>query len=190
MNSLFIALPLNPSIKTQIQRLCCGIPNVHWTEHSHFHLTLLYIGPVDGALQLDIQEALAKIRFAPFPLTLQGVGYFPSKKNKGAIWAGVAPSQELTSFQKLIDHRLKEILPKQDRQLFIPHITLGRFENVDQRRLSDYLESNSFFITSSFINEAFVLMKSQNTPSEKTIYQELVRLPLTPPINKLHILND
>jgi RNA 2',3'-cyclic 3'-phosphodiesterase len=190
MNTLFIALPLNLLIKSQLERLCFGLPQVHWTEHRHFHLTILYLGQVDGALQLDIQEALSKIQIAPFHLSLTGVGYFPAKKSHGVIWSGVAFSDELIHLKKMIDDKLKEISWKNNHQPFVPHITLGRFNKIDQRRLMDYLEAQSAFITPTFLNDSFVLMKSQQTISNTTIYEEIARFPLIPPINKLRLLND
>lgn len=189
MNTLFIALPLNKLINNQLERLCFGLPHVHWTEHHHFHLTLLYIGSVDGSLQLDIQEALSKIRMAPFPLSLKGVGYFPSKKSLGSIWAGASSSAELTLLNKIIYNQLKLILPTSDQKPFLPHVSLGRFNTIDKRRLLDYLDSQSSFTTPSFIIDSFVLMKSQQTASETTLCEELKRFPLEAPINKLRILN-
>lgn len=189
MNSLFIALPLPKLIKSRLEHLCFGLPNVPWTEHSHFHLNILSLGQADGTLQLDIQEALAKIQVAPFNLSLQGVGCFRAKNKKGMIWAGVSPSKELTVLIKTITGKLNLIIPKLDKS-FIPHVTLGRFGNMDEKRLFDYLDSNSSFITDSFPADCIALMKSQNTLDDRTLYQELVRFKLSPPVNKLRLFKD
>lgn len=185
MDSLFIAFPLSKLIKNQLERLCFGLPNVHWTEHSHFHLNFFSIGPVNGTTLLDIQEALSKIHIAPFSLSLQSVSCFRPKKAKGIIWAGVSPSEELAALIKNITIQLNPILPH--FKTMIPHVTLGRFGNLDEKRLFDYLDSHSSFTTPLFTNDSFVLMKSQNTIDDRTLYQELARFKLTPPINKLRL---
>lgn len=189
MNSLFIALPLPKLIKSRLEHLCFGLPHVNWTEHSHFHLNILSLGQADGTLQLDIQDALAKIQVAPFNLSLQGVGCFRAKNKKGMIWAGVSPSEELTGLIKTISIKLNTIIPNLDKS-FTPHITLGRYGNLDEKRLFDYLDSNSSFTIDSFPADCFVLIKSQNTFDERTLYQELARFKLSPPVNKLRLFKD
>ena len=189
MHSIFIAFPLPKTVKDQLARLCFGLPQVHWTEHNDFHLTIHFVGPVNALTRLDIQDALNQIRFPPFRISLEGVGYFDNKSN-GVVWAGVSPSKELDAIKKIIVTQLKKILTVVDKKPFVPHITLGRFKTIDKRRLADYLDSHSLFATVPFGNDFLVLMESQKTAAESTIYQELARFKLIPPINKLRILND
>jgi 2'-5' RNA ligase len=61
---------------------------------------------------------------------------------------------------------------------------------MDEKRLFDYLNSNSSFNTDPFPTDSFVLMKSQNTFDDRTLYQELARFKLSPPVNKLRLLKD
>jgi 2'-5' RNA ligase len=163
MNYLFIAFPLDKIIGNQLERLCYGLPYVSWIEHNNFYLILANLGPADGALQLDIQEALAKIRFPPFNLYLNGVNYFIQNKTNGIIYSCVAPSEELSLFYKLLNKELLEILPKLDLKTIPPYVPLGRCEKIDERRLLDYLDANSYFTSQAFKNNSFLLLKNQHT---------------------------
>lgn len=186
MDSLFIAFPLPKSIKNQLERLCFGLPHVHWTEHGHFYLNILSLGQVDGTVQLDIKEILYKIHIAPFPLSLESLGCFRAKKINGMLWAGVAYSEELAALIKDLTTQITPILPH--FKTVIPHIPLGRFVNLDEKKLLDYLDINSSFQTESFINDSLILMKSRNTPDHRILYEELISFELTPPIDKLRII--
>lgn len=186
MDSLFIAFPLSKNIKSQLERLCFGLPHVHWTEHGHFYLNILSIGQVDGAKQLDIQEMISKIHIAPFPLSLQSLGCFRAKKANGILWAGVSHSDELAALIKELTTQLHTILP--NFKTVVPHVPLGKFVNLDEKKLLDYLDINSYFETESFLNDSLILIKSRTTPDHRTLYQELVSFELTPPIDKLRII--
>jgi 2'-5' RNA ligase len=177
MIKLFIAIPLPTQIKKQLERQCFGLPTVHWIAHSHFHLTLQYIGPVDELVQLDVKEALTKLQHAPFSLSLQGTGCFEHKK-KGVIWTGISPSQELNELKKTVDNLVHPLVPKIDNKAFTPHITLGRFDHIDKIRLADYLDSQSYFTTEPFFIDSFVLMESRKNSINSTIYYELARYKL------------
>lgn len=189
MNTLFIAIPLSKVIKSQLARLCYGLPNVHWVEPHDFYITVVQLGPIDGTLQLDIQDVLAKLRIPPFDLHLDGVGIFPQKKAKSVIWAGVSHAEQLSLFVKTIVSGLIEIVPKIEQRKIAPHVVLGDYDTVDKKRLADYLDSGAAFITNPFTNDYFVLLRSQKTASETIIYQELAKYKMLPPVDKLKIIN-
>jgi RNA 2',3'-cyclic 3'-phosphodiesterase len=188
MDSLFIAFPLSKAIKSQLERLCFGLPHVQWTEHAHFYLNFFPIGQVDGAVQLDIQEILSDIHFTPFSLALKGLGCFRAKKaTSGVIWAGVSASDELAELIKHVTAQLAPVLP--NFKITVPHVILGRFAHVDEKRLFDYFESNALFETQPFFNDSFALINSHTTSDNRILFHELASFKLTPPINKLRIID-
>ena len=59
MYRLFVAIDLPPDIVAQLQGLCCGVPGARWVQPEQMHLTLRFIGEVDGGVFRDIKEGLA-----------------------------------------------------------------------------------------------------------------------------------
>lgn len=65
-----------------------GISGARWQDDDQLHLTLRFIGKVDGRGADDLADALAGIRVAPFDIGLSGVGWFDRKGRIDALWAG------------------------------------------------------------------------------------------------------
>jgi len=89
MIRLFIAIDIPENIRREIEGLGRGIANSRPVPAEQLHLTLKFIGEVEGSRLLDIQESLQGIRLPKFPLSLQGVGTFPPRGTPRILWAGV-----------------------------------------------------------------------------------------------------
>ena len=63
-------------MKESLASMSFGIPGAKWIASEQLHLTVRFIGEVDGALFRDIKNILDGVSFAPFSLQLKGVGYF------------------------------------------------------------------------------------------------------------------
>ena len=59
---LFAALPIPDRVAQSLLLLEGGIPGARWQTREQLHLTLRFIGEVDGRQAADIDEALAAIR--------------------------------------------------------------------------------------------------------------------------------
>ena len=57
-----------------------GLPGARWIDVENYHLTLRFIGDVEGHVADEIANALDRIRRPSFSLTLSGVGAFGSRK--------------------------------------------------------------------------------------------------------------
>jgi 2'-5' RNA ligase len=69
--------------------LQAGVPGARWSTRDQLHLTLRFIGEVDGRDAAAIDDALAAIEAPRFELALKGVGEFGGK-NPHALWAACA----------------------------------------------------------------------------------------------------
>ena len=58
MMRLFVALTLPEEIREALAALENGLPGVRWVPEENLHLTLRFIGEVDGGLAHDIDEGL------------------------------------------------------------------------------------------------------------------------------------
>ncbi|HET6224144.1 MAG TPA: 2'-5' RNA ligase family protein, partial [Dongiaceae bacterium] len=54
---LFVALSLPEDVRWQLSLLCSGLPNVRWVPPENFHITLRFIGEVDGGEMQDIDAS-------------------------------------------------------------------------------------------------------------------------------------
>src|SRR5436305_12787539 len=102
MIRLFVALDLPEDIRARLLALQGGVPGARWSTNEQLHLTLRFIGEVDGNVAHDVDDALAVIREPPFSLELSGVGEFGGKKPR-ALWAGVKTNDALLHLQRKIE---------------------------------------------------------------------------------------
>src|SRR3546814_4266599 len=59
---LFVALALPDHLRSRLAELCSGLPGARWVAPENLHLTLRFIGEVDGRDAEDIDVALSGIR--------------------------------------------------------------------------------------------------------------------------------
>ena len=96
MIRLFVALSLPEEVRLRLEGLRGGLPGARWQSAEQMHLTLRFIGEVDGGAFAEIRDALAQIRAEVFTLALEGVGHFPPRGRVRILWAGVVPNPALT----------------------------------------------------------------------------------------------
>lgn len=173
MDHHFLALPLPPAIRKRLASFCFGLPNVQWVEEDNYHLTLRNFGPLSDLLAAQIEERLASLFFLKFDLVLKGIDHFHSKGNRGAIWVGVEESPELTALRKEVLDLLRDIPLRNEERSFHPHITLGRYDRLNQERLADYLISHADYQSEPFEISSCQFLTSHLTP--KHIYYKIVK---------------
>ncbi len=163
MLRLFIAIPLPTAIKEEIVGLGGLLAGARPVPVEQLHLTLKFIGEVEGSRRLDIEEVLAEISRPSFSLCLQGVGTFPPRGVPRVLWAGVQPKDDLLSLRRSIENKLAEIGIPRERQKFQPHLTLARLNNPSIHHLQQFLAGNALLRSPEFSVASFCLYKSQLT---------------------------
>ena len=76
MPRLFSAIEIPVDIAERLAGLRGGIDGARWVDPDNYHITLRFIGDVDGTTAERFSEALAKVECAPFTLNLDGLGSF------------------------------------------------------------------------------------------------------------------
>ena len=94
MARLFTAIEVPYAAARALERLKGGVPGARWVDPENFHITLDFIGEVDGPLAREIDGALGEIAGPSFELRLCGVGSFGRSKPH-ALWAGVEQARSL-----------------------------------------------------------------------------------------------
>lgn len=123
---LFIGLRPPREIRAVLTAIMGGVGGARWQSDDQLHLTLRYVGEVDGRVADEVAVATSRIQAGPVSVALNGVGQFDRKGRTDALWAGVAPHDALAALHRKIDRALVAIgLPAEGRA-YLPHITLAR----------------------------------------------------------------
>jgi len=180
MNRLFVGIFLPDSTLKGLEELCYGLEGAKWQAREKQHITLEFLGKVEGQMQNDIASCLSSIHATSFDAKVKGLGHFPLRKNPGVLWAGVEPSEELISFQSKIHNALKRIPGlKLEARKYHPHITLARIREVADKDVAQFYEANPLFSLPEFRVQEFVLVKSTLNESGSR-YEALQNYALTP----------
>jgi len=161
---LFVALPLPDAVVDALLMLQGGVPGARWSDREQLHLTLRFIGEVDGRDAAAIDDALATIRAPRFTLELKGVGEFGGK-NPRALWAGVRDDAPVQHLQRKIESALQRIgLPAEERK-FVAHVTLARLRAAPRDRVITFLAAHALYTSLPFEAGNFILYSSTLTPN-------------------------
>ncbi|EAB6718294.1 RNA 2',3'-cyclic phosphodiesterase [Salmonella enterica subsp. enterica serovar Enteritidis] len=162
MPRLFTALEIPRDAALSLSLLRGGLPGARWIDVENYHLTLRFIGDVDGRFADEIAGALDRVHRPSFSLTLMGVDAFGAKKPH-SIYAGALASPDLMALQGEIDRICKRLGLPADPRKFQPHVTLARLRNSSSQDVARYLSARGNFMTAPFKVGRFVLMSSRDS---------------------------
>jgi 2'-5' RNA ligase len=157
---LFVALALPETVRWQLRLLCGGIPGARWVPPENLHLTLRFIGEVDGSEFHDIDASLAGIRAPRFNLSLAGVGHFGSGSKLRSIWAGIDKQPALMHLRDKIESAVVRAGVGPEGQKFQPHVTLARSKGEPVPKLGEFLVQHNLFRSQPFEVTHFTLFSS------------------------------
>lgn len=160
MPRLFTALEIPRDAVLSLSLLRGGLPGARWIEPENYHLTLRFIGDIEGHMADEVAGALDRVRRPAFTLALSGVDAFGSKKPH-ALYAGVSASPDLYALQGEIERICQRLGLPADPRKFTPHVTVARLRNASTRDIVNYLSSRGNFATAPFKIGRFVLMSSR-----------------------------
>jgi 2'-5' RNA ligase len=177
---LFIAITLPNHQRARLAALAKGLPGARWISQDNLHLTLRFLGELDGGDATDVDVALAQIRMPGFSLALEGISHFGAGRKLRALWAGVRPNPALMRLQAKIEQAVIRAGQPPDKRKFKPHITLARFKsNPGGAKLQAYLAEHALFRAKPFDVERFTLYSSFLS-SSGAIYRPEANYPLEP----------
>ncbi len=122
---LFIALPLPEAqvcalLKAQDELRAQGA-RANFSRRENLHLTLAFLGELEGVAVRDAQEAVLSLKATAFSLTLGRLGNFGD-----TWWAGLQKSAPLDELAAEVRAALDRRGLPYDRKPFRAHITLAR----------------------------------------------------------------
>lgn len=177
MYRLFIAIDPPEDVRDQLKQICYGLPSARWFDEDQLHITLRFLGEVDGGVFADIRQALAEVSAAPFKVTIKGVGYFPPRQDPKHLWAGIEKNDQLNHLRNKIESTLVRAgLPAEGRK-FVGHITLARLKDTPASKVAPFLQEFSLFRLPPFPVTQFCLYSSYLS-SERALHQVEATFPL------------
>lgn len=177
MYRLFVSVDIPEDVKENLSRICADVPGARWLEPDEIHLTVRFIGEVDGLVFRDIQDALAQVRLAPFTLTLRGVGRFPPRGEPRVLWAGLERSAELKRLHDRVESALVRVGVEPERRKFSPHVTIARLKETPGRAVSSFLAQHGLFCAGPFWVREFHLTSSRLS-AKRALYRSEATYPL------------
>ena len=143
--------------------------NLRWVRPENIHLTLNFLGDIRPAQIGSIAEAVADAAggFAPFVLTLRGLGFFPRAKCPRVMWVGLGGDTRcLFDLQADLTDRLAEIGFPKEKRPYKAHLTLGRIrQSQPTGRYHQILQQYADWGNQNFTAERIVLFRSDLKPS-------------------------
>ena len=165
MTRLFVALQLPETLRQAISQLGAGIRGARWLDPDDIHLTLRFIGDVDGADFRDIHQALDNLRSEPFELYLSGVGHFPPRGTPRTLWIGVQENDSLVRLQRRVDQTLMRLGHASEHRKYKAHVTVARLQQgTPINRIRTFLVEHSLLRFEPFLVDEFCLYSSQLHP--------------------------
>src|SRR6202790_2054138 len=110
MPRLFTGLEIPSEIGQTLSSLRGGLPGARWIDPENYHVTLRFIGDIDGVAANEIASMLFRVTSKPFEVTLQGLSSFGGKKPR-AVVASVVPSRPLIELQAELERLMQRFGP-------------------------------------------------------------------------------
>jgi 2'-5' RNA ligase len=162
MPRLFTALEIPPPVAQSLAALRGGLPGARWVEPENYHLTLRFIGDVDGTIARDVASMLAGVARRSFDLQLDGLTSFGGRKPR-AVVAGVGHSVPLHDLQADHERLMQRIGLEPEGRKYTPHVTLARLRDTSSRQVADYLAVRQPYRSIAFRASRFVLFSSRTS---------------------------
>lgn len=160
MKRLFVAVDIPPEMKALITSIGHGLPDTRWVPPEQIHLTIRFIGEVEGSIFKTIANSLAEVCSDPPLLRIKGIGHFPPRRSPKVLWVGVEHNDLLLRLRRRIDASLVKSGLAPEGRKFSPHITIARLRNPPIKRIADFMAVHSMFALPPFPVEEFHLYSS------------------------------
>ena len=167
MKRLFTAIKIYPDegFIQSFRELKRGLSHekIKWVEEYNIHITLKFFGETEEKRILEIKRVMEQIagQTDVFQISLSGLGIFGSRYSPRVIWTGLEPYRFLTDFIGKIQSGLEPIGYPADRQNLVPHLTLGRVNQLnDKAGFHKLIDRSQKIVSAPILVRQFILFES------------------------------
>jgi 2'-5' RNA ligase len=182
---VFVAVALEAALRKTVAELPRHLNSAaaafRWVPTGNLHFTLKFLGEIAEERVARVIGAARAVagRATPFPITLGGMGAFPSPKRPQVVWVGVAQGDDrLSELARDLDVTLSLVEFPRDSRPFRPHLTIARAKQAGPMPdLSGPLRTLRGVVVGAQTVDALLVMESTLNPGG-SIYRpvEEVRL--------------
>ena len=128
---IFVAIEINnKNVLDSISKIQSELKiNAKPVKIQNLHFTVQFLGEVSEQMIEKISRDLCDLEFAPFSISLSGVGVFPKPNNPRVVWVGT--NDGISKLEELVVNIQKKLLCfgfSPDKK-FKPHVTIFRIKN-------------------------------------------------------------
>lgn len=145
---LFAAIKIEPD--EDLLKVYCSMQQllkhekIRWVKPNNLHLTLKFFGETPETKIETINKVLASIASGinSFDMTICKTGIFGSSYNPKVIWFGFEEENLLKEIGNQVLVQVAAAGFSADRQNFVPHLTIGRIKQIQQRQVFQKIIDN------------------------------------------------
>ncbi len=162
MPRLFTGLEVPPEIGQRLAALRGGLPGARWIEPTDYHITLRFLGDVDGRTAREVTRFLDDIAGQPIPVSLEGLESFGGDKPR-AVFARAQAHPALVALQADHERLMRQCGLAPEPRKFRPHVTLARLRDAMAMDVARYLTQAAIVQPLRFVASRFVLYSSRDS---------------------------
>lgn len=161
MPRLFTGVELPDDVAQELSIMRGGIEGARWIDPESYHVTLRFVGDIPERMAHDLTDELARVVAMPaFKICLSRMGVFGTKKPH-SLYARVEESPDLRRLQAMHERVCQSLGLSPESRKFIPHVTLARLRNADQRQCIDFAHNHNLYRSRSFEVDSFTLFSAR-----------------------------
>jgi RNA 2',3'-cyclic 3'-phosphodiesterase len=161
MPRLFTGLEVPPEVAQRLAMMRGGLPGARWIDPENYHLTLRFIGDVDGAIAREIALLLDQVNRRGFEIKIDRLASFGGRRPR-AVFAGIVPTAPLIELQAEHERLMQRMCLQPQGRKFTPHVTLARLRDSSSVQVADYLATRAAVQVLPFAVSRFVLFSSKS----------------------------
>ena len=163
MPRLFTGLEIPQDVAFALSLKRGGLAGARWIDPDNYHITLRFIGDVDGRTAGEVFDALERLADSEaFSIRLGHLGTFGGDKPR-ALYAGVEVTPALTHLQAAQERVLQRLGLEPEGRKFVPHVTLARLRGSGPMEVAQYIAGAGRFTPLEFPVRRFVLFSSKDS---------------------------
>ena len=181
MVRLFVAIDIPDDVRNQFREvqevLSMSRAKLTRVNEESMHITLKFIGEVNGSNLPQISNALSLIKYPAFTLNI-GLIATNSNRNPRIVWAEINDHGDSSGLAREVDSALSPLGIDTEKRKFHPHVTIARIRQFHDS-LFERLASVSGSCNGIIPADRFILKKSELTPNGP-IYTDIITIQLVP----------
>ena len=134
-----ISEPVRQTVLQHIASLKEAVPDAiaSWSRDANLHLTLKFLGEIPQTFVPDISSAASRAvaDLAPFSVSLEQTGIFPTHGQPRVLWIGINDSsKKLSELHARLEEESANAGFAKDSRPFHPHLTVARLRQPRHAR--------------------------------------------------------